>query len=159
VKNTRIIEREIEAMQKTLLENKSKIQMYFDKNPDVNIITVTSRNLEKGSKVIEAKKVERVYIDYDIPALQKKLDKDVFDKIANKQFVVNDMDGLIELLKESGIKPKEFKPFIQVLLTPNKEALKQAYEVGTITKTDLDGCYTAKLVKSVQIKEKKVDDN
>ena len=151
IKNANAIEKQISRLSVELNECKNKIQQFFDKKGIKNIVV---ENEDQNGLTLVANKTERVYIDYDMDKLKEKLDKNVFDKIVVKQYIVVDMEGLVTLLREVGVKPREFKEFIKTIITPNKESLKNLYEIGEITKADLEGCYSAKIVKSIQIKEK-----
>jgi predicted transcriptional regulator len=65
------------------------------------------------------------------------------------------MASLSKMLKAAGVDAKEFKKYIGVETSVNSSALQQLYSVGDITKQQLKGCYTAKIVKSIRISERK----
>lgn len=150
--------RKINALEKQIIElqddyntSKIKLQKYFDKyNVDELIV---DNDLSKNSTSLVAKKIERVYADYDTKQLKKNLDKELFNEATIKDYKINNMYGLVKLLKKAGIKPKEFKPFIDVSIELNKAKIKQLFTVGDITEKDLKGCIESKIVKFVQIKE------
>ena len=60
--------------------------------------------------------------------MTKEQQKEVIDKT----YVVSDMGGLIEYLKTCGVKPKEFKKFIEVQEVVNETKLDNAYQTGEI---------------------------
>lgn len=148
---------QIAGLQSILQASKAKIQDYFDKH-DIKELEVEPDEMNGGPSLI-AKKSERVTIEYLVDKLKESLSKDIFNEVVLKDYRITDINGLIALLKKAGIKPDEFKQYIDVTTTPNNEALKQLYAVGDITKEDLKGCYNAKIVKSISIKERKGDTN
>lgn len=149
------LEEQIAGLKSILQASKAKIQDYFDKH-DIKELEVEPENMADGTTLV-AKKTERVIIDYFVDKLKESLDKEVFNEVVHKNYHITDINGLIALLKKTGIKPDEFKQFIDVTTTVNKDALKQLYAVGDITKEDLKGCYSAKIVKSISIKPRKGD--
>ncbi|MCX7924117.1 MAG: hypothetical protein N3B21_19225 [Clostridia bacterium] len=159
IKDTRSLEEQIDGLMKLLQASKKKIQEEFDKQ-DLKEFVVEPEgpnNKKRTGVTLIAKKVERVTINYLLDKLQAKLDKEIFNEIVNKTYMINDMNGLIELLKKAGVSPGEFKKFIDVSTSVNKDAIKQLYSVGDIKKSDLEGCYEATIVKSISIKERKGD--
>jgi len=132
---------------------RKKIQQHFDTNAAENIIAVDDIRVSKRSKI---------YIDYFVGKLREKLHKTVFSKVTSRTYYIKDINGLIELMKQAGIKPSQFKKLIDVKIEVNGNMIKQLYEVGDITKEDLDGCYEVKVTNYIdmrQIKEKGVDTN
>lgn len=131
--------------QKVLYDGfRQQIQKHFDKQAaDTTSIEVDN---------IVASKRERIDINYLPEKLRQKLDKRLFKKVTNRTYFIKDIDGLVELLREAGIKPKQFKQLIDVAINVNKEELKKMYELGEITKADLDGCYTAKIIKYIDLR-------
>ena len=57
----------------------------------------------------------------------------------------------MKLLSTYGLKDEAIK-FISVEKSVNKEALNALYEHGDINLSDLDGCYTAKVTKTIAIR-------
>lgn len=153
VKSSYMLQGEIKNLMTTLNNNKVQIQKFFDEKKIKSIEAEARENLEDIIAV--AKVQEKCYIDYNVDAMKEKFDKDLFNQVVNKEYYIEDIDGLIELLREAGVKPKDFKKLIRTVITPNKEALKQAFAVGDLTKDDLEGCYSANITKSIQIVKKK----
>ena len=77
-----------------------------------------------------------------VDELKKCLSKKLFKEITDCTYTVVDMDGLIEYLKTCGVKPEIFKKYIEVSRTVNSDVLNQKYEIGEISKKDVEGCYT-----------------
>lgn len=149
------LEEQIAAFNALLARSKEKIQAYFD-NKNIDCIEVEPDERTSG---LIAKKVERTYITYDADKLKEKLNKEVFNEIAIKTHTIINMEGLIQLLKNAGITPSEFKKYISTTYSVDKEKIKQLYSVGEITLKDLEGCYSSKIVKSIQIREGKCATN
>lgn len=147
-------EDDIKALTDQLSKYKALIQMYFDKN-DLKEFEVVQESTS-GRKLV-ATKTERVYVDYNIDKLRESLSKDVFDEITSKSYEIVDIETLKSLLKAAGISASEFKKCIKVTQSINKDALKQLYSVGDIKAKDIQGCYDAKIVKGISIKERTGD--
>ena len=158
IKHTRALELEIAQLTKVFNENKAKIQEFFDKKGLKEILVETLDKKDKDDVPLIAIKSERVYIDYFMDKLQEKLNKETFNKVAHKNYEIIDINSLVPLLQQAGVKANQFKDCIKTIIQPNKEALKQAYSLGEITKKDLEGCYSVKIVKYIQIKEQKKGD-
>lgn len=153
IKDIFSLEEQIAGLTSLLNRSKAAVQSYFDEHKIPELEVEFERG--KTSVTLVAKKTERAYIDYHADKLKESLDKEIFNEIVVKTYVINNMEGLISLLKNAGIKPAEFKHFINTTEIVNKEKIKQLYAIGDITLESLKGCYTSKIVKSIQIKEKK----
>lgn len=135
-------------------EGKKEIQKYFDEQSynSLSVKVSAGKTLSKSLN-LRAKISERVTINYDVDELKKALDSEIFNEVTHKRYEINDIDGLIKLLKSAGIKASEFKQFINPVITVDKEAVKRLYNQGDITMKDIKGCYSAKISKSVKITE------
>lgn len=87
-------------------------------------------------------KVRRKKITWDLEELKKKLPKEKFKLVVNKQYSINDMSGLIRYLKQCGVDPKKFKKFIDVSETLDETKLDTMYETGKLKTEEIRGCYT-----------------
>lgn len=90
---------------------------------------------------LKVTRVRKKSITWDIDKLKKKLDKKVIKKIVTKKYTINDMNGLIEYLKECGVNPKKFKKFLTVDEELNEIELNRLYDLGEISKEQINGCY------------------
>lgn len=93
---------------------------------------------------VHVSNIIRKSIVWDVEKLKKTLDKDLTDQFIEKKYIVNNMQGLIKLLKEAGVKPKEFKKFITVEEKVNQQKMNELSEIGEIDKEDIGGCYELK---------------
>ena len=87
-------------------------------------------------------KVRRKKITWDLEALKKKLSKEKFITVVNKEYTVIDMSGLVKYLKSCGVDPKKFKKFINVSETLDETKLDTMYETGKLKTEEIRGCYT-----------------
>ena len=62
------------------------------------------------------------------------------DQFIEKRYIVNNMQGLVKLLKEAGVNPKQFKKFITVEEKVNQKKINELSEIGEIDKEDIKGC-------------------
>ena len=87
-------------------------------------------------------KVRRKKITWDLEALKKKLSKEKFITVVNKEYTVIDMPGLVKYLKTCGVDAKKFKKFINVSETLDETKLDTMYETGKLKQEEIRGCYT-----------------
>ena len=151
IKHTHLLEQEITHLTEVMKENKEKIQAFFD---NCMTKTITVEPADKDDITVVARKVERVYVEYNVPMLKEKLSKASYDTVTVSMYTVAPIYDVKMLMKKYGVPAKEFLKYVTVTTAVNKEAMKQMFEVGDITKEMLEGCYSVKVVKSVQIKEK-----
>lgn len=90
---------------------------------------------------LKVTRVRKKSILWDIDKLKKKLDKKVIKKIITKKYTINDMNGLVQYLKECGVNPKKFKKFLTVDEELNEIELNRLYDLGEISKEQVNGCY------------------
>lgn len=86
-------------------------------------------------------KVRRKKIAWDLEALRKKLSKEKFTTVVNKEYTVIDMPGLVKYLKTCGVDAKKFKKFINVSETLDETKLDTMYETGKLKQEEIRGCY------------------
>lgn len=86
-------------------------------------------------------KIRRKKITWDLEALKKKLSKEKFTTVVNKEYTVIDMPGLVKYLKTCGVDAKKFKKFINVSETLDETKLDAMYETGKLKQEEIRGCY------------------
>lgn len=133
-------------------ENKKAIQKYFDENGIKQMEVPLGGDLATSKQII-CKKHERATIKYDVEKLKQKLDDELFIEVTKRTYYINDINKMIELVKEAGVKPKDFKALIEAKITPDTQAIKRLYDVGELTMKDLKGTYSATISKSIKISE------
>ena len=134
------------------------IKKYFDKYKIKSLRVEREDNMQedmikKQFLHINVKVIEKNYIEYDPYVLKEKLKKEIFNKVVETKYYINNINEFIKALKENNITSKNIKNFIIPEYSVNKEAIKQAYNIGEITKNDLEGAYKIKVIKSIQLKE------
>jgi hypothetical protein len=98
-------------------------------------------------KYLKVQKIRKRKIVWFLDKLKQNLTKEQQKEVIDKTYVVSDMGGLIEYLKTCGVKPKEFKKFIEVEEVVNETKLDNAYQTGVIKKKQLNSCYDVELGK------------
>lgn len=130
-------------------ENKKKIQKYFDENNLKEMEVSVSEN----TKVI-CKKSERANIKYDVDKLKQRLDDELFLEVTKRSYTIKDINAMIKLMKDAGVRAKDFKEQIEPHIVIDGPAIKRLYDAGEITMKQLKGAYTATISKSIKITEK-----
>lgn len=94
---------------------------------------------------VRVTRVRQRKITWFLDKLKKKLDKETYNKVVDKTYTINDMQGLIKYLKSCGVDPKKFKKFIDVEEQVNESRIDNMFNIGEIEKADVSGCYDIKL--------------
>ena len=139
-------------------ENKKKIQNFFDENGVKQMEVPVSKTSKKTTKVV-CRKLERATIKYDVDKLKERLDDEVFIEVTKRSYLIKDIDAMIKLMKESGVRAKDFKALIEAKVTPDTQAIKRLYDAGEITMKQLKGTYKATISKSIKISEETGDND
>ena len=119
--------------QKEKLQN--KIKDYTDKN------NLEEFGIESKLGMFKIRPVINKKIIWDIDKLSGKLDKEILNEITDKQYTINDMDGLITYLKSCGVNPRKFKEFLNIDKKINDKKVDELCQLGDITENDITGCY------------------
>lgn len=142
-------------------QDKKKFDKYYDdvrKKEQLCISNWMFSNLKNGENSFTVKldngmdfysspvtvtvtKVRRKKITWDLEALRKRLSKEKFNSVVNKQYSINDMSGLIRYLKQCGVDPKKFKKFIDVSETLDETKFDTMYDTGKLKQEEIRGCY------------------
>lgn len=137
-------------------ENKKKIQKFFDENGIKQMEVPISDSKSKETKVV-CKKTERATIKYDVDKLKEKLDDEMFIEVTKRSYSIKDIDAMIKLMKDNGVRARDFKALIEAKITPNTEAIKRLYDAGELNMKMLKGTYQATISKSIKISEETGD--
>ena len=137
-------------------ENKKKIQQYFDENGIKEMRVPVSETDTKQTNVI-CKRQERATIKYDVEKLKERLDDELFIEVTNRSYTIKDINAMISMLKEAGVRAKDFKALIETKIVANGQAIKRLYDAGEITMKQLKGTYTATISKAIKITEETGD--
>ena len=135
---------QINGLNLLLVNKKQTLAKYFE--------ATGTRQISNDDCVISVQ--ERTTVDYDIDALSEKLPDEILSKIIEKRYEIVDWDKFVKFLKSYGIKSSAIRPHISVTKTINKENLSALYERKKLSIKDIEGCYTAKITKSVVLRLK-----
>lgn len=133
-------------------ENKKKIQQYFDEN-GIKQMEVPVSETSKSKTVVVCKKTERATVKYDVEKLKEKLDDEMFIEVTNRSYQIKDIDAMIKLMRDAGVRARDFKALIEAKITPDTQAIKRLYDAGEITMKQLKGTFKATISKSIKISE------
>ena len=137
-------------------ENKKKIQKFFDENGIKEMEVPISQTSKKETKVV-CRKAERVTVKYDVDKLKEKLDDELFIEVTKRSYIIKDINAMIKLMKDSGVRAKDFKALIEAKITPDTQAIKRLYDAGELNMKTLKGTYQATISKSIKITEETGD--
>lgn len=138
------IQNQIDGLNMLLIQKKQTMAKYFEASGESSISN------EDCTVFIQ----ERTTVEYDVDAISENVDKEIADQFIDKSYIIVDWNSFVNFLKKHGIKGKDVKQFIFVKREVNKQALANLYDKKKISIDDLDGCYTAKVVKSVALRLK-----
>lgn len=151
IKDAFSFQKKIEELTTLMKGNLQQIHEHFDSEA-IRELEVEAET--EGDIALIAKKSERVTVEYFPDKLEKKLSSELFNEVVNKSYAIIDMPALIILMRSHGISPKDFKKLIRVDQSVNRPELKRLYDDGEITKSDIKGCFSAKISKSIKISRK-----
>lgn len=138
------IQNQINGLNLLLVNKKQTLAKYFE--------TTGKRQISNDDCVVSVQ--ERTTVDYDIEALSEKLPDEILSKIIEKRYEIIDWDKFVKFLKSYGIKSSAIRPHISVTKSVNKENLSVLYERKKLSIKDIEGCYNAKVTKSVVLRLK-----
>lgn len=138
------IQNQINGLNLLLVNKKQTLAKYFE--------STGKRQISNDDCVVSVQ--ERTTVDYDIDALSEKLPDEILSKIIEKRYEIVDWDKFVKFLKSYGIKSSAIRPHISVTKSINKENLSALYERKKLSIKDIEGCYTAKITKSVVLRLK-----
>lgn len=152
------LEEEVGKMLLKIDENKKSIQKYFDENGLKEMeVTISNESDSKKSVKVVCKKHERATIKYDVDKLKQRLDDELFLEVTNRSYLIKDIDAMIKLMKDAGVRARDFKALIEAKITADGQAIKRLYDAGEITMKQLKGAYKATISKTIKIKEEMGD--
>lgn len=138
------IQNQLDGLSLLLMQKKQTLAKYFEQSG--------KRQLSNDDCTISVQ--ERTTVDYDIEALSEKLPKNILPLVVEKHFEINDWDAFTKFLKRKGISGQEVRPYISITKNVNKDNLSKLYDQKKLSIKDIQGCYTAKVTKSVVLRLK-----
>lgn len=131
---------------------------YFVQNGLENQVVIYYDCYAESNEVIKVSRIRRTNVEFNIRKLEKTLDKEILKDIIEKEYIVNDMNGLISYLKECKVDPNIFKTFLTVNKKVNEKKLDNLYDLGKIKKEEIEDCYKVEKSKpffKVSLEKKK----
>lgn len=138
------IQNQLDGLSLLLMQKKQTLAKYFEQSG--------KRQLSNDDCTISVQ--ERTTVDYDIEALSEKLPKNILPLVVEKHFEINDWDTFAKFLKRKCISGQEVRPYISITKNVNKDNLSKLYDQKKLSIKDIQGCYTAKVTKSVVLRLK-----
>lgn len=135
---------QIDGLNMLLMQKKQTMAKYFEQSGKSSVSN------DECTVYVQ----ERTTVDYDIDAILETLDKELSDQFVDKSYKVTDWARFVSFMKDRGISGKEIKKFFLVEKKIDKEKLGKLYEHGIVSIEDLQGCYEAKVTKSVALRLK-----
>lgn len=133
----------------------------WTKKVEANKIRISKEMGRKNSQTVKVdeqtvfgvnKKVE-TSIEFFEDQIAKNVDKEIYNKVVTKTVVIENLFGLIKLMKRYGVDPTEFKNYIKTIKKVDVEVLDQLIEIGEIEIKDLQGCYKAEFTEDIRVKK------
>lgn len=141
------LKNQIDGLNMLLSQKKALMAKYFEKTGKSSV--------ENSDCTVYI--AERPNIIYDVDAIKEKLDKKLYTQFIDTSYSVSDWGSFISFCKRKGISGKEIRSFFSVQGSVNQAKLSKLYEKGVIALSDLVGCYSAEVKKSVVLRMKNVD--
>ena len=116
--------------------------MYVNGVDDFRFLAQTGSRFSTNNCPLKVKNVKQRKVEFDIPKLEKRFEKELLNKFIKKEYKITDWEGLVEYLKSCGVNPKKFLSYVEVTKTVDGKKLDELSELGEITRQDLKGCYT-----------------
>lgn len=91
---------------------------------------------------VKVTRVQRVKLVFDADKLEKALSKQQAAQVVTKRYEVTNMPALVAYMRALDADPAVFKSFIHVEKSVNQAALDRLEELGEITASQINGCYT-----------------
>jgi len=95
--------------------------------------------------------VTKRIIEYDIPAIEENVEKEMCRRFIDDTVTMNTND-FIRICKRNGVSPKAFARIMDRKKQVNEDKLGKLVESGELAIDDLEGCYQSKESKTVSIR-------
>lgn len=156
-KRKKEIEKEYEEVRR---KEQSKILKYMQENNlDSFEMTKKNKTLIGDTTKVKFTKVVNKKVVWNINKLKQKINKNMFQKIVNKTYIIKDYKGLVDYLKICNVNPEIFKTFIEVQEQLNVKEVDKMYETGKLKIEQVHGCFDVKEGNPyIKITEKQKDD-
>jgi hypothetical protein len=144
IEQTYYFEQKVFEWSQKVKANKDKINKAMGKKEKVDVLVDENTSFKATKNV-------KTHIDFFPEKLKGNLEKDVYEKIIKKTVTVNDLDGLIILLKGYGVPPKKFKDFITVKAEVSVDKVDNLIEMGDLNIDDIQGCFKVEYEEEIKV--------
>jgi hypothetical protein len=148
IEQTYYLEQKIYEWSQTVEKNKEKISKSMGRN------TKMSARVDEQTLFSVSKKID-TSIEFFSDALSQKLDKKMFNRVTNKTMTIENINGLVKMLKSYGVDPKEFKNYIKTTRHVDIEEVERLIDLGEIQIEDLQGCFKAEFSEEIKVRKSK----
>lgn len=144
VEQTYYFEQKVFEWTNKVKANKERIKRAMGKRDKFDVIPDDKNSFRAFKKV-------HTHIEFFPDKLKVSLEKEKYDKIVNKTVTVNDLDGLVKMLKDYGVPPKKFKEFINVQSAVSVEKVDNLVEMGDLNIDDIQGCFKVDYEEEIRV--------
>lgn len=141
------LKNQIDGLNMLLSQKKQVMAKFFDKTG--------KKRAESDECILYVK--ETPNIKYDMDKIRKKLPPELCTKFIDTTYSIVGFKEFKAFCKRYGITPEQLKPFISVERKVNSDKINVLYSKGEIALSDLEGCYTAEIKKSIALRMKNVE--
>ena len=137
------LQNQITGLQMLLDQKKSVMAKYFDKTGN--------RSVSNDDCTVFVQ--ERTTINYDVEKIRSRLSKDKSERYIDSE----NWPAFVKLMKKYKVPSLELFQSMKTRRVVDQKKLSRMYENGEINLKELDGCFDAKVKKSVVLKMKDVN--
>jgi hypothetical protein len=148
IEQTYYFEQKVYEWSNKVKNNKNLINKSMGRNDKVDVV-IDDQASFRATKVI------KTHIDFFPDKLKESLSKELFERVNDKIVTVQNLDGLIKMLKEYGVPPKRFKDFITVKNEVSVEKIDNLIEMGEINIDNIQGCYKVEFEEDIKVTKTK----
>ena len=143
------LQQQIKDLSSELELIKSNLHTFFDANPCFS--EQKKLEVEGKSKVLVAKKVKRVRLDFIVDKMREQFPRDIFDRCVTKSYSLNNVSNFIKLLKQYGMQKEQFLEYIDVSYKVNTQLVRDLYARRELLPGELADTFTAKVTSYIEI--------
>lgn len=149
------LDKEIVAKMAELRVLKASLKEYLDEANEKELVVNSS------SKTLTIKRIDQINIEYIVSKLKEKMRHEIFEEVTSKKIFINEPTMLITLLRKHGVPVNEFKKFIDIEYTVDKDKIRQLYSIGDIEPDEVRDTFVATVIKKIVFKigDRKNDTN
>lgn len=149
------LDKEIVAKMAELRALKALLKEYLDEANEKELVVNSS------TKTLTTKRIDQINIEYIVSKLKEKMRHEIFEEVTSKKIFISEPTMLITLLRKHGVPVNEFKKFIDIEYTVDKDKIRQLYSIGDIEPDEVRDTFVATVIKKIVFKigDRKNDTN